>query len=329
MNRLYPLRFHPILRYYIWGGEKLASQLGKPVPAGQTCAESWEICDRGTDQSVVAHGPLAGVTLGELVRQRPVELFGRHAPPDRFPLLLKFLDARHTLSVQVHPDDAQAALLDPPDLGKTEAWIVLDAEPDAVIYAGLLPGVDPETLAQAIEEGNCQRCLHRFRPRAGDCVFLPAGTVHALGGGLLVAEIQQSSDTTYRLFDWNRVGADGRPRPLHIREGLAAIDFGRGPVDPCQPRPTSHPLASRLVACDQFVLDRWSFGQPSEVQVGGDNRFHVLAVLAGAATITGTEGGDAAPIALRRGASLLLPASIGAVSIRAESGTSLMDAYLP
>lgn len=319
---LYPLRFHPLLRHYVWGGDKLAA-LGKPVPRGQTCAESWEICDRDDDQSVVAHGPLAGASLGEIARLRPGELYGRHAPQPRFPLLLKFLDARQTLSVQVHPNDAQAALLETPDLGKTEAWIVVDAEPDAVIYAGLLPGITAQSLADAIEAGECERCLHQFKPRAGDCVFLPAGAVHALGGGLLVAEIQQSSDTTYRLFDWNRVGADGQTRALHIQEALLVIDFDRGPVQPQTPQATDRPNVEQLVACDRFVLER--IAASKLLMIGGDERFHLLAVLAGAAEVSG----DAAGAPLVQGESILLPASLPPTELQPAPDAVLMHVYLP
>ena len=168
MAELYPLRFRPILRQYIWGGRRLETVLGKALGPGDDYAESWEICDHDADQSVVAAGPLAGMTLGGMVAERGVELLGRHHPQKRFPLLLKFLDAARTLSVQVHPNDAQAALLDPPDLGKSEAWVVLAAEPGGTIYAGLKPGVDRASLAEAIRQGNCQELLHRFEPEPGD-----------------------------------------------------------------------------------------------------------------------------------------------------------------
>src|SRR5262249_22949406 len=153
------------------------------------------------------------------------------------------LDAAHMLSVQVHPNDEQAALQTPPDLGKTEAWIILAAEPGSKVYVGLRPGVDPQQLAEAIAAGTCEELLYGFEPCAGDCLFIPAGTVHALGAGLLVAEIQQSSDTTFRLFDWNRVGPDGKPRTLHVEQALAVVDFDRGPIAPQQPQPTDRPWA--------------------------------------------------------------------------------------
>lgn len=323
MTLLHPLRFRPVLRKYIWGGRRLETSLGKALPPGNDWAESWEICDHGADQSVVEFGPLAGTTLGDLVGQRGTDLLGRHYPQRQFPLLLKFLDADQTLSVQVHPDDARAATLDPPDLGKTEAWVVLEAEPQSRIYAGLKPGVDRDTLTAAMRNGRCQDCLHSFAPSPGDCVFLPAGTVHALGAGLLVAEIQQSSDVTYRLFDWNRLGPDGRPRPLHVERALDAIDFNRGPVEPQQPRPTERPQVVRLVECDRFVWDRGEFDAP--LTTVGDGRCHILAVLAGAVRIEG----DPAGTALSRGGTALLPASLGTVAIVPQGMTVVLDVYLP
>lgn len=320
---LYPLRFRPIFRRYLWGGRRLSSSLGKSLGPGHDWAESWEICDHYKDQSLVEFGPLAGTSLSELVGQRGAELLGRHYPQPRFPLLLKFLDAAQTLSVQVHPDDAQAARLSPPDLGKTEAWVVLEAEPGSVVYAGLKAGVDRHALAAAIGQGRCQDCLHVFQPSPGDCIFLPASTVHALGAGLLIAEIQQSSDVTYRLFDWNRLGPDGQPRPLHIHDGLDAVDFGRGPVGAEPPRPTERPQVSRLVQCERFVLDRWEFDSP--LPAGGDQRCHILAVLQGAVQIEG----DPSAADLARGGTVLLPAGVGRVQLSPRVRTILLDAYLP
>ncbi len=320
---LYPLRFRPIFRQYLWGGRRLESSLAKHLAPGNNWAESWEICDHGPDQSLVQFGPLAGTSLGELVGQRGAELLGRHDPQPRFPLLLKFLDAAQKLSVQVHPDDAQAARLNPPDLGKTEAWVVLEAEPGSLIYAGLKPGIDRDTLAAAIGQGRCQDCLNVFQPDIGDCIFLPAGTVHALGAGLLVAEIQQSSDVTYRLFDWNRRGPDGKPRALHVEQGLAAVDFQRGPVGPAQPRSTERPKVSRLVQCDRFLLDRWEFDAP--LPAGGDRRCHIIVVVEGEVRIEG----DPADAVLTRGGTALLPASLGAVRLSPLGNTILLDAYLP
>ncbi len=330
---LYPLRFRPLLQRYLWGGRRLATVLDKPI-GEEPAAESWEICDHGQDQSVVAAGGLEGTSLHDLLLRFGRELLGPVAdrvdlalPPEnprsRFPLLVKFLDAAKTLSVQVHPDDRQAASLEPPDLGKTEAWVVLCAEPGSLIYAGLVPGTDRRALASAVAEGRCEEVLHRFEPRPGDCVFLPAGTVHALGAGLLVAEIQQSSNTTFRLYDWNRLGADGRPRPLHVEQALEVIDFDRGPVAPQGPAPGGPPDVERLVKSEKFVLDRRNLAGPT--RAGGDGRFHVLLVLEGEIHVEG----DAAEKPLRKGGTILIPAGLDAVEVRPAVRTAVMlDAYV-
>lgn len=216
---LYPLRFEPIFKPAIWGGRRLADMF-PGAPAEGPIGEAWVLSDQGDNVSVVADGPLRGTTLRQLMRDRRDELLG---PPlahhDTFPLLLKFIDAAQPLSVQVHPDDELAQRLEGLARGKTEAWIVMHAEPGSRIYAGLKPGVDGGRLERAIATGTTESVLHSFAPRpAGDCVFLPAGTVHALGGGITVFEVQQTSDTTYRLFDWNRVDSKtGRPRELHLK----------------------------------------------------------------------------------------------------------------
>lgn len=323
MDALYPLRFRPLFRRYIWGGRRLGTLLGKAIGPEDNCAESWEICDRGVDQSVVEWGPLRGASLGELVARRGEELLGRHHPQDRFPLLLKFLDAARTLSVQVHPDDDRAARLEPPDLGKTEAWVVLAAESGGTIYAGLKAGVDREALAEAIHGGRCQELLHQFQPKPGDCVFLPAGTVHALGEGLLVAEIQQASDTTYRLFDWNRLGADGKPRTLHVEPGLEAIDYERGPVGPQEPQETGRAGVVRLIDSEKFVLDRWEL--EAAEPVGGDRRCHIIAVLEGSLKVEG----DPADRPMPAGGTVLLPAGLGQVQLSPRGRTVLIEAHLP
>ncbi|MAT72825.1 MAG: mannose-6-phosphate isomerase [Planctomycetaceae bacterium] len=318
----YPLRFQPLFRQYLWGGRRLGELFGKPIGDGDDYAESWEVVDHGEDQSVVAHGPLAGTSLGELVRLREDELLGRHAGVDRFPLLLKLLDCNRTLSVQVHPNDAQGAELDPPDLGKTEAWVVVAADPGSIIYAGLKAGVDRDELAAAVEAGESDRCLHQIEAKPGDCVFIPAGTVHALGAGLVIAEIQQASDTTFRLFDWNRVGADGQPRPLHIEQSLEVTDYQRGPVAPQTPQAIA-PWREELVRCDKFVLERWTLDEPTEI--GGGDQFHIVLVIEGAATLAGDPAGQ--PLAA--GQSALIPAASDARTITPAGKTVLLTMRLP
>ena len=276
-----------------------------------------------TDQSIVAAGAAAGLSLHELVAEHGAELLGRDADRTQFPLLFKFLDCNRTLSVQVHPNDEQGARLDPPDLGKTEAWVVLAAEPGSKIYAGLKPGVTREQLSAAIESGNCEASLHEFEPQVGDCVLIKAGTVHALGAGLVIAEIQQASDTTFRLFDWNRVDAAGKPRQLHIAESLAVTDYMRGPVAAQQPQATPDSDRVRLVDCDKFVLDRLTIAKPQAV--GGDERFHLLVPLAGAITV----GGDAVGEPLTLGQTCLVPAAAGPVELTPQVEATILDIYLP
>ncbi len=323
MDALYPLRFEPILRRYIWGGRRLGDELGKPLGEGDDYAESWEICDHGSDQSRIAAGLLAGTTLGELVTQRGDELLGMHHPQPRFPLLIKFLDAQRTLSVQVHPNDEQAARLDPPDYGKTEAWVVLGAANGAKIYSGLKPGVDREGMAREVEHGTCEGCLHQFEPRQGDCVFIPAGTVHALGEGLLIYEIQQSSDTTFRLFDWNRLGADGKPRPLHVEQALEVIDFDRGPVQPIQPIAGKGEGVETLVQSDKFVLQRWTM--TSMQSLSSDHRCHLVSVVEGELEVQG----DPSAEPLRRGSTILIPAAMKSVQLTPRGKTVALIANLP
>jgi mannose-6-phosphate isomerase len=321
---LYPLRFEPLFRRYLWGGRRLGTVLGKPIGEGADYAESWEVVDHGADQSRVAFGPLTGTTLGELVQERGDELLGKHHPQRQFPLLVKLLDAQQKLSVQVHPNDEQAARLDPPDLGKTEAWVVLAAEPGSRIYSGLKRGFDRPALERELIRGTCELCLHQFEPRVGDCIFLPAGTVHALGAGLMIAEVQQSSDTTYRLFDWNRVSPDGKPRALHIAQALDVIDFQQGPVDPVRPIPIDRPGVTRLVACDKFVLDRLELSATRAV--GEHGRCHILLVLDGAVDLAGDPSGRP----LKTGETALLPAAAGPVMLSPLGPRAVvLDAYLP
>ncbi|MCC6492692.1 MAG: class I mannose-6-phosphate isomerase [Pirellulales bacterium] len=317
------IQFRPLFRRYLWGGRRLGTVLGRPIGDGEDYAESWELVDRGNDQSIVASGPFAGWTLNELIMHHGSDVVGSHwAAIDRFPLLMKFLDCNHTLSVQVHPNDEQAAKLTPPDLGKTEAWVVLATEPGSRMYAGLRQGVTPAELEAGVRSGDVLPLLHWFEPQVGDCVFIPAGAVHALGAGLLIAEVQQASDTTYRLFDWNRLDAQGRPRQLHVDESLAMVDYSLGPIKPQSPRRVGSGR-DRLVDCDKFVIDRC---RPSQsTVVGGDDRFHLLVVVSGVINVL-TEQGQS-PLAY--GQTALLPAAAGAIPVQSQAGGAVLDIYLP
>ncbi len=317
----YPLRLEPTFRNYPWGGRKLATHLGKRLPDDGHWAESWEVVDHPEHESVVVSGPLAGKTLGWLMREHEDWLVGDvEAVAGRFPLLLKYLDCHRVLSVQVHPDDDYGLRMNPPDLGKTEAWYIIKAEPGAILYAGLKPGVDRESLAEAIAAGKTADCLHVIEPASGDCVFIPAGTVHALGAGLLVAEIQQSSNTTFRLYDWDRVDGKGQSRPLHVQQSLETIDFASGPRRCQQPTKTSEPGRVRLVECDKFRFDR--IAGIEQCTVGGDGRFHILTVPAGTVSVDG--GGMKET--LSTGQSLLIPASSSACTLTLSANTIVLEA---
>ena len=295
-SSLRPLRFVPFLRPMVWGGRKLGELLGKPLPTPEPYGESWEVSDHPVHRSVVAGGPLAGRSLRALMEHDRAVLLGPAAKEKVFPWLIKFLDARDWLSVQVHPDEKSVRTLWPGEGSKTEAWFVLEAAPESKIYAGLLPGVNEAALRAALAAGTVADCLHSFKPRPGDCLFLPAGTVHAVGGGVLLAEVQQTSDATFRLFDWNRRDARGQGRTLHIEESLAAIRWDQGPVRPVlaagftglsgQPA-AGERLVQTLVRCPYFVLEFMRAGQL--FPCGGAGTLQALIVLQGHGRLTSGE----------------------------------------
>jgi mannose-6-phosphate isomerase len=319
--KLYPLQFRPHFKQYLWGGRQLGEVLGKPIGEGPNYAESWEVVDHGQDQSIVDNGPLQGQSLHQIVLDYGHELLGGEGT--QFPLLLKYLDAQQDLSLQVHPNDTYGAQMSPPDLGKTEAWVVMHAARGSLIYAGLKRGFDKAAFARELERGTGHLCVHQFAPKVGDCIFIPAGVVHAIGAGLLIAEIQQASNTTFRLHDWNRVGPDGESRPLHLEQGLEVTDYDRGPIQPQAAEPTALPHVARLVHCDKFTLDRWSID--GEYSFEPDERFHILTVLEGAVTVQHPQLDT--PIA--KGGTVLLPASRSELQLVAAEGTIMLDMAQP
>ncbi|MGQ0637091.1 MAG: type I phosphomannose isomerase catalytic subunit [Planctomycetaceae bacterium] len=312
-----PLRFAPLLKRSRWGGRRLATRLGKPLGPENDYAESWEICDHGDDQSVVCGGPFSGWTLERLVAERSAELLGRHAGAAQFPLLLKFLDACDRLSVQVHPNDQQAPKYDPRERGKTEAWVVLDATPAACVFAGLRQGIDRQELSRALHEGSVGDCLHRVDVAPGDCLFIPAGTVHAIGEGVLLAEVQQASDLTFRLFDWNRTDALGRPRGLHVTQALECTDFGAGPVNPVVAQvveKTGDRQIEQLVRCPYFTIRRHAAAQPL-VAAPADHCRLLMLIAGGLRLDCPAEGEPAGPENLTTGQTVLIPAACPALEL--------------
>ena len=263
---LYPLTFHPIFQERIWGGRKLETLYGKKLPVGKVIGESWEVSDRADANNIVANGPLAGRSLADLMAKDREAIMGRaRSPEGRFPLLIKLLDAQDNLSLQVHPPQDLAGELG--GCAKTEMWYVSAAEPRSLLYAGLRRGVTREEFADKTAKGTVAECFHQLSVQEGDSLFLPSGRVHALGKGLVIFEIQQNSDTTYRVFDWNRVDASGKPRQLHIEESLKCIDFDdfeppltQGELKRHGDRVTSTPLARHAL----FAVDR------IDIAVGGE-----------------------------------------------------------
>jgi len=315
-----PLQFDPILVPKVWGGRRLEA-LGKSLPDGESVGESWEIADLPGDgpTSVVAAGPLEGVTLRSLVEEHQSELMGA-APlsgEDRFPLLIKYLDACDNLSVQVHPDEAWAAS-HPDAYLKSEAWVVMDAEPGSRIWAGVSPGATAETMQAALEAGTLTDQLLWRDARVGSCHTLPSGTCHALGTGVLVAEVQTTSDTTFRLWDWGRSG-----RTMHVEESLACIDFASPPPDEVQPAPGTDGLAETLLAdTPWFVMRRVDAVEATNWRSELGDAPMVLMCLGGTAHATGP-GGAAR---LQVGSTALLPAAMDKASVELGEGASLLVA---
>jgi mannose-6-phosphate isomerase len=319
-----PVRFQPFFRPMAWGGCGLARFLGKNLPAGVSCGESWEVSDHPLHASVVATGTLFGDTLRHLMTRHREELLGPAATRfDRFPWLIKLLDAADWLSVQVHPDERHVRELLPGEGAKTEAWLALDARPGSLIYAGLRPGIGPSELRAALQGGTVADCLYRFEPSRGDLMFLPAGTVHAVGGGVLLAEIQQTSDATFRLYDWDRKDAQGRSRPLHIEQALACIDWQQGPRDPIATtlmEGLGREWQTELVRCPYFIIDH--LRRESAFSLGGAGRLQALIVAEGRGRLDNGEfvmAGDA----------WVLPASMPAMTLHPEGALSALLCSLP
>jgi mannose-6-phosphate isomerase len=324
---LYPLRFEPIYQYRIWGGRRLANLLSVPLPGEGPIGEAWVLSDRDDHPSRIASGSLKGRTIAQLLEQFPEQVMGRLAGRfRRFPLLLKFLDAREMLSVQVHPDDTHKDLLPAGETGKTEAWVVLEAGTKSRIYAGLKSGTTEADLRLALANGSVTDRLACFHPKPGDAVFLPAGTVHSLGGGVVVFEVQQNSDVTFRLYDWNHVDAKtGQPRALQVDQALACVNFteGRGGLVAPQVEATSPANRARLLHCDYFYLSR-SCGK-SAFSIGAAQVPRVLVCVDGTGQV---EHGGAA-YAVSKGDVFLLPAVLGACVFQPLGAATVLEIGIP
>lgn len=308
---VYPLLFEPVYKDYIWGGNRIP-RVYKRDGAADVCAESWEISDRPEGMSVVRNGPLAGRSLHQLVESMGKRLLGTTRTHGGFPLLIKIIDAKQRLSVQVHPDDGAAARYG--GEAKTEMWYVLDAEPGATIFAGLRPGTDADGLRTALENEQLEDVLCSLPARSGQAIFIPGGRVHAIGEGCLLLEVQQNSNTTYRVYDWGRVGSDGKPRELHVEQAFRVIDWGSEPVTPTTPRPLSHPGSNswcEVISCPYFRVTRVDLSGPETLSPGGAG-FHALF----ASDRTTVVDGGGVLEQLVPGTSCLIPAALAEYSLR-------------
>jgi mannose-6-phosphate isomerase len=323
---LYPLRIEPIFEYRLWGGRRLASLLATPLPAVALIGEAWILSDRDEHSSVVSNGPLKGKTIRQLLDHSRERLLGRLSGHlSRFPLLLKFLDVTKRLSVQVHPSDAHKELIPAGDTGKDEAWVVLSEGPDARIYAGLKAGSCEQSLRQAIANGTVPGQLTSFVPKPGNGIFIPAGTVHSLSD-VVVFEVQENSDVTFRLYDWDHIDPkSGQRRPLQVNEAIACIDFKQSAIRPVTPlkEETQPVLRENLLQCDHFGVTRLTGENPFVVGKSGMARMLVCLEGDGQMQHAGTN------YSFGKGDLLLLSAEVGACSCRPHGVMSVLEISLP
>ncbi|MBL9214200.1 MAG: class I mannose-6-phosphate isomerase [Opitutaceae bacterium] len=304
------LKFRPIYQERVWGGRRLESFLGRKLPQGGPIGESWEMVDRPAAQSVVVSGQWAGLTMRELIKAHTEEIMGPGWPMDRpFPILVKWLDCRDRLSVQVHPPAQVAAGLGGEP--KTENWYFAETDEGAAVYAGLRPGTTKASFEAAIAAGTVDRCLERLAVREGDSLLIYSGTMHAIDAGNVILEIQQNSDTTYRVYDWGRVGLDGRPRTLHVRQSLACLEANTAPA----PRLIRGDAAGEVLArSPEFTLRRRRLGPGDRLDFAAGQQPRILSVVDGALT------GESE---VNRGDNVLLPRA-GAFGFRTTRGATVL-----
>ncbi|MCA9954111.1 MAG: class I mannose-6-phosphate isomerase [Anaerolineales bacterium] len=326
-NELYPLLFDPVLKDYIWGGRNL-EKLGRELPPDGVIAESWEIAGHEDGTTRIANGRFAGKLLTELHQELGLDLIGSRSAwaqeRGKFPLLIKLLDANRPLSVQVHPQDDYALAHEGNELGKTEMWVVLQAAPDAEVILGLSHQIGADEFRVAIESNHLEPHLHRIAVKTGDHICVPAGSMHAIMGGLLIAEIQQNSNTTYRVYDWGRVGSDGQPRPLHVDKALDVINFAQIAPSLCPPELLADENGVRrslLCQTDYFVTERVEMVEGATFQGScSGETLEIWGAIEGEVKIN-----DVALSAVRF---CLLPAALGDFSVTAVSPATLLRSYV-
>ncbi|MEM7332437.1 MAG: type I phosphomannose isomerase catalytic subunit [Chloroflexota bacterium] len=325
-KNLYPLLFKPVLKDYIWGGRNLADKLGRPLPEGNI-AESWEIAGHKDGTTIVENGRFSGKLLTEVHQELGLDLIGSNnawaQERNKFPLLIKILDANRQLSVQVHPEDNYALANEGNELGKTEMWVVLAAKPNASVILGVTEGTTPEAFRQAIADGNLEPFLHHIPVKAGDVVCVPAGSLHAIMDGLLIAEIQQNSNTTYRVYDWNRL-QNGKPRELHIDKAMDVINFDQVAPQICPPKATSEGNGisrAELCANKYFTTERVEISAGATFEGKCDGRsLEIWGVIDGEAKVNDLE--------ITAVQFTLLPAALGQFKITSQNGAIFLRSYV-
>jgi len=314
-QHLYPLLFEPVYKDYLWGGDKIIRTFNRDEPEG-VYAESWEVSDRKDGMSIVRNGFLQGKPLHEVVDTYGKQILGTNVKGDVFPLLIKLIDSKQRLSVQVHPNDDTAAQFG--GEAKTEMWYVLDAEPGAGVFAGIQPGVDEAGFHRAMEDKRFKDILTRIPVQRGDAIFIPGGLVHAIDAGCLLLEVQQNSNTTYRIYDWDRVGSDGKPSPLHIKEELEVIRWDLTDTAKVPARELETPGAnerSEVIECSYFRVERFLLKEPLSLHGKGET-FRVIFTEEGDAKVDW----DGSVAHLAAGTSCLVPATLETCTIAPEGG---------
>ncbi|GAB3908622.1 type I phosphomannose isomerase catalytic subunit [Mucilaginibacter boryungensis] len=325
MSALYPLQFKTIFKDKIWGGQKIKTYLHKDFGDLPNCGETWEISGVKTDVSVVANGPLAGESLADLLEQHKDELVGKHVYDhfgNIFPLLVKFIDANDDLSIQVHPND-ELAKKRHNSFGKTEMWYIIESDPGSTLIAGFNQQLDEQKYLQALNSGHIMDILNKEKANADDVFFLPAGRVHTIGKGLLLAEIQQTSDITYRIYDFDRVDDKGQKRELHTELALAALDYNVYPDYKTEYQPKKNEDV-RLVKCPYFTTNVLDYTHGVSKDYSSLDSFVIYVCVAGALTVK-CDGGEAH---LKMGECLLIPNAINKIELVTEGGFKMLESYI-
>ena len=296
MSELYPFLLNPTLHVKVWGGRKLQTEMGKVLESDEPYGESWELHDTST----IANGVYRGRTLADVIKEQGAAIIGQgFDPAEGMPMLIKLLDASDWLSVQVHPNDEQARQLEGDPRGKTEAWVMLATDPDARLVIGVQAGTSRAAMADAIRNGTLEKMLVYAKVEPGDVLYIPANTIHAIGPGILLYEVQQSSDVTYRLYDWNRLGLDGKPRTMHIEKGVQVSNVDVIPE-------VTHPTGEEIVSGDYFQTLRHTL-QGNTLSLSTNGHFHALTCIAGKVRIEH----HVESVDINKGQTALVPAALG------------------